>query len=67
MQSKIRTAKTILAALPYIQKFKKQTIVIKYGGSAQINPKLKDRFAQDIVLLELVGIKPIVVHGGAKK
>lgn len=67
MQSKIRTAKTILAALPYIQKFKKQTIVIKYGGSAQINPKLKDRFAQDIVLLELVGIKPIVVHGGGKK
>lgn len=67
MQTKIRTAKTILAALPYIQKFKKETIVIKYGGSAQINPKLKDRFAQDIVLLDLVGIKPVVVHGGGKR
>lgn len=67
MQKKLRTAKTILAALPYIQKFKKETILIKYGGSAQVNPQLKEHFAQDIVLLELVGIKPVVVHGGGKR
>lgn len=64
---RIITARTILATLPYIQKFTKKTVVIKYGGSAQINPELKDRFAQDIVLLSLVGIKPVVVHGGGKR
>lgn len=67
MRRKIKTASTILAALPYIQKFTKQTIIIKYGGSAQINPELKEKFAEDMVLLDLVGIKPIIVHGGGKK
>lgn len=67
MQRRIRTARTILATLPYIQKFTKKTIVIKYGGSAQINPELKEKFAQDMVLLSLVGIKPVVVHGGGKR
>ena len=67
MQKKIRTAQTILAALPYIKKFTKQTIVIKYGGAAQVNPELKERFAEDIVLLYLVGIKPVIVHGGGKR
>lgn len=67
MQKKIEQAKILLDALPYIKKYKKKTIVIKYGGSAQINPVLKDRFAQDIILLYLVGIKIVIVHGGGKK
>ncbi len=54
-------------ALPYIRNFNKKTIVIKYGGSAQANPELKEKFAQDIVLLYLVGIKPVIIHGGGKK
>jgi len=64
---KIETAKTLLEALPYIKKYANETFVIKYGGSAQINPKLKDKFAQDIILLYLIGIKPVVVHGGGNK
>jgi acetylglutamate kinase len=67
VQRKIQTAQTILTALPYIKKFTKKTIVIKYGGAAQINPDLKERFAQDLVLLYLVGIKPVIVHGGGKR
>jgi acetylglutamate kinase len=67
MQRKIDQAKLLLEALPYIKKYKDQIFVIKYGGSAQINPELKDRFAQDIILLHLVGIKPVIVHGGGKK
>ncbi len=67
MQRKLHTAKTILTALPYIKRFTKKTIVIKYGGAAQINPDLKDRFAQDLVLLYLVGIKPVIIHGGGKR
>lgn len=67
MQRKIQTAKTILMALPYIKRFTKKTIVIKYGGAAQINPDLKERFAQDLVLLYLVGIKPVIIHGGGKR
>ncbi len=54
-------------ALPYIRRFNKKTIVIKYGGSAQADPILKEKFAQDIVLLYLVGIKPVIIHGGGKK
>ncbi|NWF67380.1 MAG: acetylglutamate kinase [Campylobacterales bacterium] len=67
MQHKIQTAKTLLEALPFIQKFNGSKIVIKYGGSAQINPELKKMFARDILLLQLVGIKPVVVHGGGKR
>ncbi len=54
-------------ALPYIKYFNKKIVVIKYGGSAQENPELKEKFAQDIVLLYLVGIKPVIIHGGGKK
>jgi len=64
---KIQTAKTLLEALPYIKKYANEIFVIKYGGSAQINPELKDKFAQDIILLYLVGIKPVIVHGGGNK
>jgi len=67
MISKIDTAQTLLEALPYIKKYANEIFVIKYGGSAQINPELKDKFAQDIILLYLVGIKPIIVHGGGNK
>ncbi|MCR8678486.1 MULTISPECIES: acetylglutamate kinase [Campylobacter] len=61
-----RTAEVILSALPYIQKFRDKIFVIKYGGAAQIDDKLKDSFARDIVLLQIVGIKVILVHGGGK-
>lgn len=67
MQQKIQQANILVDALPYIKLFNKQTIVIKYGGAAQINPELKEKFARDIVLLYLVGIKPVIVHGGGKK
>ncbi len=67
MQQKIQQAQILLDALPYIKRYNKKTIVIKYGGAAQINPELKEKFAQDIVLLYLVGIKPVIVHGGGKK
>ena len=66
MKSKIDVVKTLLEALPYIKKFANEKIVIKYGGSAQTSDELKEQFAQDIVLLHLVGMKPIIVHGGGK-
>jgi len=67
MITKIETAKTLLDALPYIKKYRNEIFVIKYGGSAQINPELKEKFAQDIILLYLVGIRPVIVHGGGNK
>ena len=67
MEQKIQQAKVLLDALPYIQKFRNQIFVIKYGGSAQINDNLKSKFAKDIVLLKLVGIKPVIIHGGGNK
>lgn len=66
MQHKIEVVKTLLDALPYIKKFRNEKIVIKYGGSAQTSEDLKASFAQDIVLLHLVGMKPVIVHGGGK-
>jgi acetylglutamate kinase len=51
-------------ALPYIQRFHGRTIVVKYGGNAMIDKRLKESFARDVVLLKLVGMKPVVVHGG---
>jgi len=66
MQTKIQTVKTLLDALPYIQKFRDDIIVVKYGGSAQTSTELKVKFAQDIALLLSVGMKPVVVHGGGK-
>lgn len=67
MKNHYKTAEIILSALPYIQKFRGQIFVVKYGGAAQIDEKLKDDFARDIVLLQLIGIKVVVVHGGGKK
>ncbi|MBL8492194.1 MAG: acetylglutamate kinase [Rhodocyclaceae bacterium] len=57
-------AKILGEALPYIKRFYDRTIVIKYGGNAMTDPTLKDCFARDVVLLKLVGMNPVVVHGG---
>jgi acetylglutamate kinase len=57
-------AKVLTEALPYIQKFTGRTIVVKYGGNAMVDDVLKNSFARDIVLMKLVGMNPIVVHGG---
>ena len=57
-------AKVIAEALPYIQRFWDKTVVIKYGGNAMTDPVLKAAFARDVVLLKLVGLNPVVVHGG---
>jgi len=57
-------AQILAQALPYIRKFHGQTMVIKYGGNAMTEPALQAAFAQDVVLLKLVGINPVVVHGG---
>ena len=59
-----QTASVLIEALPYIQKFHGKTIVIKYGGNAMIDEDLKESFARDIVLMKLIGINPIIVHGG---
>ncbi len=67
MKSRIEKASILLDALPYIRKYAGKTFIIKYGGSAQINETLKNKFAQDITLFYLVGIKLIIVHGGGKK
>lgn len=57
-------AKVLGEALPYIRRFRGKTIVVKYGGNAMVDEKLKSGFARDIVLMHLVGINPVVVHGG---
>ena len=57
-------AQTLAEALPYIKRFFDKTIVIKYGGNAMTDPQLKASFASDVVLLKLVGMNPVVVHGG---
>jgi acetylglutamate kinase len=57
-------ARILAEALPYIQRFHGKTIVIKYGGNAMTEEKLKHSFAQDVVLLKLVGMNPVIVHGG---
>ena len=64
MQEYINKAKNLIEALPYIKSFSGKTIVIKYGGSAMLNEELKQSVLQDIVLMKLVGIRPVIVHGG---
>ena len=60
----VEKAKILIEALPYIQAFHDQIVVIKYGGSAMLDPIINTTIIQDIVLLKLVGLKPVVVHGG---
>jgi len=64
MADPIAKAETILEALPYIQRFRNKVLVIKYGGAAMLDDTLKASFAQDIVLMKLVGMNPVIVHGG---
>lgn len=60
-------ANVLIEALPYIQRFNRKIIVVKYGGSAMVDEDLKKRVIQDVTLLKLVGFKPIIVHGGGKE
>ncbi len=60
-------AETLIEAFPYIQRFNRKIIVVKYGGSAMADEELKRHVIQDVVLLKLVGFKPIIVHGGGKE
>ncbi len=64
MKDLLERAQVLAEALPYIQRFRGATFVIKYGGHAMLTPELRESFAQDVVLLESVGIKPVIVHGG---
>ena len=64
MEETLKKAKILSEALPYIRRFKGKTFVIKYGGSAMVNPQLKASFASDITLLKYIGINPVIVHGG---
>lgn len=59
-----KKARTLSEAMPYIQRFFDKTIVIKYGGNAMTDPRLQESFARDVVLLKLVGMNPVIVHGG---
>lgn len=60
----MNVAKVLTEALPYIQRFTGKTIVVKFGGNAMVDPLLHESFARDIVLMKLVGMNPVVVHGG---
>jgi acetylglutamate kinase len=63
-ESALNVAHVLTEALPYIQRFTGKTIVVKFGGNAMVDPELHDSFARDIVLMKLVGMNPVVVHGG---
>ena len=67
MQKVMQKAETLIEALPYIQKFNRKIIVVKYGGSAMSNEELQKNVIKDVTLLKLVGFKPIIVHGGGKE
>jgi acetylglutamate kinase len=64
MERMIQRAEVLLEALPYLQAFQGRTLVIKYGGAAMEKADLKEQFARDVLLLRLIGIRPVIVHGG---
>ncbi len=66
MEKIMEKAQVLIEALPYIQRFNRKIIVVKYGGSAMLDETLKTQVIQDVTLLKLVGFKPIIVHGGGK-
>ena len=66
LEKYLNKAEVLIEALPYIQRFNRKVIVVKYGGSAMVDEALKKRVIQDVTLLKLVGFKPIIVHGGGK-
>ena len=63
----LEKAEVLIEALPYIQRFNGKIIVVKYGGSAMLDESLKRQVIQDVALLKLVGLKPVIVHGGGKE
>lgn len=63
----LNKAEVLIEALPYIQRFNRKIIVVKYGGSAMVDEELKRQVIEDVTLLKLVGFKPIIVHGGGKE
>ena len=67
MKEVMQKAEVLIEALPYIQKFNRKIIVVKYGGSAMSNEELQRNVIKDVTLLKLVGFKPIIVHGGGKE
>ena len=67
MKQYLDKSEVLIEALPYIQKFNRKVIVVKYGGSAMVDENLKKRVIEDVTLLKLVGFKPIIVHGGGKE
>lgn len=67
MKELLQKAEVLIEALPYIQRFNRKIIVVKYGGSAMVDEELKKHVIQDVTLLKLVGFKPIIVHGGGKE
>ncbi len=67
MEQTIAKAQTLIEALPYIQKFSNKKVVVKYGGSAMLDPELEMSVIKDVALLKLVGMQPIIVHGGGKE
>ena len=67
MNTVLEKAQVLIEALPYIQRFNRKIIVVKYGGSAMVDEELKHQVIQDVTLLKLVGLKPIIVHGGGKE
>ncbi|WP_178041807.1 acetylglutamate kinase [Frisingicoccus sp.] len=67
MDKYLEKAEVLIEALPYIQRFNRRIIVVKYGGSAMVDETLKKQVIQDVTLLKLVGFKPIIVHGGGKE
>ena len=67
MKEVMAKAEVLIEALPYIQRFNRKVIVVKYGGSAMVDENLKNQVIQDVTLLKLVGFKPIIVHGGGKE
>lgn len=67
MEKYLQKAEVLIEALPYIQKFNRRVIVVKYGGSAMANEELQKNVIKDVTLLKLVGFKPIIVHGGGKE
>ena len=66
-QKYLDKAEVLIEALPYIQRFNRKIVVVKYGGSAMLDEELKANVIKDVVLLKLVGFKPIIVHGGGKE
>jgi len=67
MAAALGRAQTLVEALPWLQRFHGRTVVIKYGGHAMTTPELAKAFAQDVVFLRYAGLRPVVVHGAARR